>query len=102
MSDVNLPPLPEGECSEWLQHGKRVNAFPYPARPFTSHDAPYWAARGYSKAPLFTAAQMTEFRRDSRKAERAEIIKELEGMKCNSATARSAIKLCIETIKEMA
>lgn len=37
----------------------------------------------------------------ARKQERADIIEELEGMICNSATARSAIKLCIETIKEM-
>lgn len=37
----------------------------------------------------------------SRKQVLVDVTTELEGMTCNSATARSAIKLCIETIKEM-
>lgn len=37
----------------------------------------------------------------SRKAALEEAVAELEGMKCNSATASSAIKLCIEALKEL-
>lgn len=37
----------------------------------------------------------------SRKQTLNEAAAELEGMTCNNATARSAIKLCIETLKEI-
>lgn len=37
----------------------------------------------------------------SRKQALEDVTAELEGMTCNNATARSAIKLCIEAIKEL-
>lgn len=53
------------------------------------------------KEPSFTTEQITAYGQASRKTERDEIIAELEGMTCNNATARSAIRACIETIKEI-
>ncbi|WP_114969394.1 hypothetical protein [Rhodoferax ferrireducens] len=60
-------------------------------------DGQYSRAGGgdYEKTFAFNAWQA------SRKAERDEIISELAGMTCNNATARSAVKECIATIKEM-
>lgn len=64
----------------------------------------WWQAEGqygrsgggdYEKTFAFNAWQA------SRKAALSESIAELEGMKCNSATASSAVKLCIEEIKEL-
>lgn len=60
-SAPKLPALPEGECSEWLQYGKRVNAFPHPALPVAERNdfsRKHWQERGYDAAPLFTASQM--------------------------------------------
>lgn len=37
----------------------------------------------------------------SRKQMREDVIQELSGMSCNNATAKSAIKLCIEAIGGM-
>lgn len=59
-----LLPLPEGECSEWLQHGQRVNAFPYPKKPMSEqceNERKYWVPKGFDAAPLFTADQMREY-----------------------------------------
>jgi hypothetical protein len=64
--EQELPPLPTEECSEWLQHGKRVNAFPHRVRPMIergANDRAYWEAKGFDAAPLFTADQMREYGR---------------------------------------
>lgn len=42
---AELPELPEGECSEWLHNGVRVNAFPWPSNPVaerTAYERDYW------------------------------------------------------------
>lgn len=59
-----LLPLPDGECCEWLQHGRRVNAFPHPKKPMSEqsdYERKYWVPKGYDAAPLFTADQMREY-----------------------------------------
>ena len=81
MSAGNLPPLPK------MDVGYNENL---------GYDHLVFHPTGYSESAIKAHGQA------SRKAERAEIITELEGMKCNNATARSAIRACIETIKEMA
>lgn len=107
---AELPPLPEGECSEWLQNGKRVNAFPHPARPFTSYDKPYWEAKGYSCAPLFTADQMREYGQAWRNATlndavaicRAVSVQEIDGADTPYTEGRNmGATVCRKKIKEL-
>jgi hypothetical protein len=51
--------LPEPVACQWLQNGEMVNAFNHPPRADFDHDG-YWAEKGYSKAPLYTADQLRQ------------------------------------------
>ena len=61
-----LPPLPESQFCAWVQHGKVVNAFMHGVgdKSRWDHDG-HWAAKGYDRAPLFTAEQYREGQRQA-------------------------------------
>ena len=52
--------LPKSEYCAWLQHGEKVNAFPHGCDDWKDTHDGYWTAKGYSKAPLYTAVALTE------------------------------------------
>jgi hypothetical protein len=55
---VSLPPLPQDRFCAWLLHGEPVNAFNWPVGDPQKWDRDgYWASKGFTRAPLFTADQ---------------------------------------------
>ena len=89
MKSDEMPDLPQGECSEWLQPGRRVNAFPWPYRPFDESERRHWEPKHYSRAPLYTADQTRAYAL----AARAQVEAECEKMRAALNQAEACMSI---------